>query len=545
MVAITQDDSYTLRAITVSELGKVQYSGNITVDSLLDNGVNWNFLMPERNIIYYTFDTQSATSATAPGVLSAFNTNQMNAVRVVLTDVSAITGIKFVETSNGNEADFHFAATNLSGNNVTGLCQSVYSYSYNSHDVVVDYQAEAYVYLDNVEFAYENSVAKKGTAGYETLLHEVGHGLGLKHSFEGAIVLPAKQDNTNNTVMSYNQTGVNKTAFQANDLAALKWIYGGDGLGKAGHYLLDTRPAAKTESVIGSVGNDVLVGDKAHANSFDTLSGLSGNDMLRGLGGNDTLLGGDGNDILIGGNGNDSLNGGKGTDWAYYDSAKVAVTVNLSSVGAQNTLGAGVDTLSNIENLRGSNYNDKLIGNAVNNTLMGGNGQDVLIGGAGSDTYILAETVAASDTVRIAGGDSVVKSFDKVADFKLAVSANSIVGIDKLDLVSTRIAGNAPHVDGKDAGQIHSHHIVNGLISFDHIDQYNHAAVIHNTDLNDVVRYLQTNIVGIGETVAFNAEGSTYVFQNNAANDTLVQLLGNTASGLTVTGLVAGGVWLV
>ncbi|MBK9662815.1 MAG: calcium-binding protein [Nitrosomonas sp.] len=54
----------------------------------------------------------------------------------------------------------------------------------------------------------------------------------------------------------------------------------------------------------------------------------------------------------------------------------------------QNTGGAGLDTLINIENLIGSSFNDNLKGNTKNNRLNGGVGNDTLDGGAGSDSMI-------------------------------------------------------------------------------------------------------------------------------------------------------------
>ena len=84
--------------------------------------------------------------------------------------------------------------------------------------------------------------------------------------------------------------------------------------------------------------------------------------MLIGQGGNDTLNGGNGNDILVGGAGNDALNGGAGVDTASYIDAPSGVTVDLSILVAQNTVGAGTDTLNSIENLIGSNFADVLKG---------------------------------------------------------------------------------------------------------------------------------------------------------------------------------------
>ena len=98
----------------------------------------------------------------------------------------------------------------------------------------------------------------------------------------------------------------------------------------------------------GSAFNDTLTGD-ANAN---ILSGLDGNDVLNGGGGNDTLTGLTGNDTLSGRAGNDSMDGGAaGSDTASYADAAGAVTVSLAHQGAaQNTIGAGIDTLTNFEN---------------------------------------------------------------------------------------------------------------------------------------------------------------------------------------------------
>lgn len=139
--------------------------------------------------------------------------------------------------------------------------------------------------------------------------------------------------------------------------------------------------AAVYANLTGTSGGDVLTG----TSGADMIDGLAGNDMIDGAAGNDHLIGGLGADILQGGVGNDILDGGAHTDTASYATATAAVTVNLAISGAQNTIGAGTDTLIAIESLLGSNYNDVLTGDAGNNRLTGGNGADTLNGGAGDD----------------------------------------------------------------------------------------------------------------------------------------------------------------
>ena len=63
------------------------------------------------------------------------------------------------------------------------------------------------------------------------------------------------------------------------------------------------------------------------------------------------------------------------------------MNVSLALQGsAQDTGGAGSDTLTNIENLTGSAHDDTLTGDANANTLSGLAGDDTLQGGAGNDT---------------------------------------------------------------------------------------------------------------------------------------------------------------
>jgi Ca2+-binding RTX toxin-like protein len=79
------------------------------------------------------------------------------------------------------------------------------------------------------------------------------------------------------------------------------------------------------------------------------------------------------------------------------------VTVSLAIAGAQNTVGAGSDTLTGFENLVGSSFNDVLTGNASANVLSGGAGDDTLDGGAGDDTL---DGGAGTDTASYAAAAS-------------------------------------------------------------------------------------------------------------------------------------------
>ncbi len=116
----------------------------------------------------------------------------------------------------------------------------------------------------------------------------------------------------------------------------------------------------------------------------NTLSGNSGSNTLAGLAGNDVLNGNAGHDFLMGGAGGDALIGGAGVDWAYYGDSGAGVYVYLPYGVGYGGDAAG-DTLSGIEYLWGSKYNDFLMGSADWNCLVGDSGNDTLVGGLSGD----------------------------------------------------------------------------------------------------------------------------------------------------------------
>ncbi|MEP4198375.1 MAG: calcium-binding protein [Aliishimia sp.] len=118
----------------------------------------------------------------------------------------------------------------------------------------------------------------------------------------------------------------------------------------------------------------------------DTLTGSDNADVLSALSGNDILLGLDGDDTLSGGAGDDILNGGAGNDTVTYADAGGRVAVFLARSAGDLGSGQGVDTFFSIENVIGSNFDDRLVGDNADNVLSGGAGADVLIGLAGNDT---------------------------------------------------------------------------------------------------------------------------------------------------------------
>ena len=153
------------------------------------------------------------------------------------------------------------------------------------------------------------------------------------------------------------------------------------------------------DTVLASVSYTLTAGSSvetlATTNDAGTAAiNLTGNNIGNAIRGND------GTNILNGRGGADGLDGRGGTDTASYENNSAFVVAFLGVNGAPGfaqefgVLPNGVvtifsvDTLVNIENLRGSNFNDTLIGNEAINELRGGGGSDIYVVQNAGDTIV-------------------------------------------------------------------------------------------------------------------------------------------------------------
>jgi len=179
---------------------------------------------------------------------------------------------------------------------------------------------------------------------------------------------------------------------------------------------------------------DQLSGQKAK------VVGTAGADDITTSDARDTIDGKDGDDILEGGAGADTLIGGAGNNTAAYRSAGSGVEVSLTT--GKGTLGdAAGDTLTQIQNLIGSGFDDRLTGNAGVNRLEGGGGNDVLEGRAGADTLLGGDGIdtasysASSAPVRVdlslgtgLGGDAEGDTLSSIENLIGSRFADTLIG---------------------------------------------------------------------------------------------------------------------
>jgi Ca2+-binding RTX toxin-like protein len=237
-----------------------------------------------------------------------------------------------------------------------------------------------------------------GGAGDDTIGHDAGN-----DSIDGG-----------DGVDLYNLHNVNEPGGGAN--VSLDNI-ANDGFAGETDDVLDT-----IENLVGSLGNDTLIGD----NADNSINGFRGQDSIDGGGGDDlltvgisgvaqgggTLNGGEGNDTLGGtdfGSNFDEMHGGAGDDLIYADNSFPAsltgddgndvINMNLRTVG-----GAFDFSTASFETIQGSRGSDSIIGGPDDEVFLGGDGDDTIEGNGGND-YI--DGGIGSDSLNGGGGDDV------------------------------------------------------------------------------------------------------------------------------------------
>lgn len=375
------------------------------VDALLPDeaaGNAFETLLGSAHTYFYTFPTSLPAYDTNPshGVgFKAFSAVQIARAETALSYVSSVIDVYFQRTNNpGVLNTFVFANNDQTASAGFGNFPS-------------DYMIGSDLYFDRYS---ENTSFADGTYGALTLIHEIGHGLGLEHPFSHAQAgnssvsdppyLTGSEESTAWTVMSYNDSPAQyELNFSPLDIAALQYIYGPSKLSRTGndtYKLSNTTPnfiwdGAGLDTLDGSGLNQSAtlyltpgywgyVGSVKAANisaagqvtvnfgsAIENLIGtpfadkLYGNELsnlLVGGLGNDWLEGWAGDDVLVGGQGDDQLLGGVGIDTAQYsgtyDSYNFSNTVNTFSVKDKRSNADGIDGLTSVERLK---FSDKSV----------------------------------------------------------------------------------------------------------------------------------------------------------------------------------------
>lgn len=336
--------------------------------------------------VKYAF-MQDATVAAADGEggFRSMTASEMQAVRDVLALYSTAVRIDFVEVSDPSQARMLFGTSDQSGTSA-GVCYTDWDGAGNL--------TSADVYLSNKASSghtVTTATLYEGGFGYETLIHEIGHALGLKHPGDynaGAAggdppYVPAAWDSTEYTVMSYidqEGVGVGRTTPSVLDIAALQSLYGARTssatstltLPSSGEFARDILAGAVTldlsnqsrgatvsltsgtHSSIGSKGDGTAAHDNvgiAVSATVNTLIGSAYDDYVVCNGNGDRITAGAGNDTIVSGAGADTIDGGSGSDAVLFAGQRWDFRIMRTSTGFSGAAksGGGTDAITNVE----------------------------------------------------------------------------------------------------------------------------------------------------------------------------------------------------
>lgn len=343
----------------------------VTTHDALLSGYSWNGVDAATRPAFLTYSFDSAASVSFDGVFSAaflgsfqaFTAAEQDIARQALRAWADVSGLTLFEVPAGM-GDIRFGAYDFTlgpedMRDSLGFAYTPFVLAFADGAWEEDFGGDIFIDI--------------GEATFDTLVHEVGHALGLKHPFEEGIVLDPTLDDLAHTVMTYNPVGGPATGLGTLDVLAVQQLYGGaaaDGT-QAASWSWDA--ARLVLSQTGAAGADFLAGVAV----ADRISAGAGDDYVMARGGADLIDGGDGADTLAGGAGADTVNGGAGADV-------------IDGDDGDDTLNGG----SGDDDLWGMVGNDTLAGETGDDTLHGGSGLDRLLGGAGNDVILVVDGVS-------------------------------------------------------------------------------------------------------------------------------------------------------
>lgn len=388
-----------------------EYSGTIAVS--LSNPFTYSQYIGSPTTI--SRDTYTSGNAS-----TSWNQTQLDNITKILTSYSQMANLNFGSIQNysasgytpanvGNLSNINISLIyrpdlNFSGESALGT-DTNFKYLGSAGDIIININGLGSRGLNN-DVSFSDS-----SFGYHTLMHEIGHSLGLTH--------PHLSSTSAGTVLTsyFNLTtsvGFNALGFHINSGADMNKDY----------FSIMSYDETLTPS------NALIVAQSPMILDVIALQELYGAGTGSTGSGDDTVTPGASGTVTqyrtyFDTGGNNTINLINYSSGAYINmgvpiaGANHLVGVSMSKSDGDKLLSSGTDPSSlrwyygEFQNVTGSPANDLIYGNSLDNTIDGGGGNDVIDGGAGNDTVVF-------------NGNTSQYHLALAADGKITISGNSI-----------------------------------------------------------------------------------------------------------------------